>query len=109
MRFERTDAQQGWFGGRGWTDNRGSWVSIDRRQAQLDRRIDQGLRNGQLSRVEAARLRAEFNQIARLEARYRAGGLSPAERADLDRRFDRLAMSIRIERRDNQYGYGYYR
>ncbi len=107
IRFQRTDAQEGWFGGRGWTDNRGAWVAINQRQRQLDRRIDQGLQRGQLSRVEAARLRAEFNQIARLEARYRSGGLSIGERADLDRRFDRLAAQIRFERRDNQYGWGY--
>lgn len=109
VRFERNDAQEGWFGGRGWTDNRGAWVSINRRQAQLDRRIDQGLRTGQLTPAEAARLRAEFNHVARIETRYRAGGLTLAERRDLDRRFDRLAAQIRWERRDSQYGYNRYR
>ena len=85
----------------------GGWTHIDQRQAQLDRRIDQGLRNGSLNRREAWRLRAEFRDIARLEARYRHDGLSRWERADLDRRFDRLSAQIRYERRDNQYGYGY--
>jgi hypothetical protein len=80
----------------------GEWQNINQRQAQLDRRIDAGLRNGQLTRAEAARLRAQYQDIARLERRYRAGGLSPAERADLDRRFDRLSESIRDERRDQQ-------
>lgn len=98
---------RGWYGGQGWNDSRGTWMSIDRRQQQLDRRIDQGLRNGQLNRNEAMRLRAEFRNIARLENRYRANGLSNWERADLDRRFDRLAMAIRFERRDRDYGYGY--
>ncbi|HEY9217251.1 MAG TPA: hypothetical protein VIO94_04325 [Phenylobacterium sp.] len=107
VRFERNDAQQGWFGGRGWTDNRGQWMNINQRQAQMERRIERGLQSGRLSRAEAYRLRAEFNQIARLEARYRANGLSTVERADLDRRFDRLAMQIRFEGRDSQYGYGY--
>ena len=37
----------------------GSWQSINARQANLDRRIDQGVRNGQLSRREATRLRGE--------------------------------------------------
>ncbi|HEX2562207.1 hypothetical protein [Phenylobacterium sp.] len=109
VRFERNDAQEGWYGGRGWTDNRGTWVSIDRRQAQLDQRIDRGLRTGRLTPAEAARLRAEFYQIARVEARYRSGGLTLAERSDLDRRFDRLAARIRWEGRDNQYGYNRYR
>jgi hypothetical protein len=87
--------------------DRDAWVSINQRQAQLDRRIDQGVRNGSLNRREAYRLRSEFNQIARLEARYRSNGLSGWERADLDRRFDQLSAQIRYERHDNQYGYGY--
>jgi len=87
--------------------NQGGWISINQRQAQLDRRIDMGVQRGDLNRREARRLRMEFNQIAQLESRYRHNGLSNSERADLDRRFDRLAAQIRWERRDNQYGYGY--
>ena len=97
----------GWYGGQGWRDNHGQWMNINARQAQLDRRIERGLRTGRLTPREAARLRAEFYNIARLENRYRSNGLSPAERADLDRRFDRLAAQIRWEAHDNQYGYGY--
>jgi hypothetical protein len=79
------------------------WQSINGRQAQLDARIDQGIRNGTLTRAEAQRLRGEFNGIANLEARYRqTGGLDPRERADLDRRFDVLSAQVRIERADNQ-------
>lgn len=78
----------------------GRWESINQRQANLDRRIDRGVRNGQLSRREAARLRGEFNSLLRLEANYRRGGLTRWERADLDRRFDRLAAQIRYERND---------
>lgn len=80
--------------------NYGGWQSINVRQANLDRRIDQGLRNGQLSRREATRLRSEFNALLRLEANYRRGGLTAWERTDLDRRFDRLSAQIREERRD---------
>ncbi|HYE45508.1 MAG TPA: hypothetical protein VEA44_07005 [Caulobacter sp.] len=77
------------------------WQNINQRQAQLDRRIDQGVRTGALSRREAANLRMEFRQIARLEARYRASrGLQVWERRDLDRRFDILSAKIRYERRD---------
>lgn len=84
------------------------WANINQRQAQLDRRIDMGVRSGQLNRSEAIRLRAEFRDIARLEHRYRANGLSRWERADLDRRFDVLSAKVRWERRDNdRYGYGY--
>ena len=77
-----------------------NWQSINQRQAQLDRRIDQGVRSGQLSRREATRLRSEFNSLVRLETQYRRGGLSAWERTDLDRRFDRLSAQIRVERND---------
>ena len=83
--------------------------SINQRQAMLERRIDQGQRNGALTRSEAYRLRGELRETARLESRYRRGGLSGWERADLDRRFDRIATQIRYERRDRDrdYGHGY--
>ena len=82
-------------------DNRGGWQSISQRKYQLDRRIDQGERNRQLSRREATRLRAELNQLVRLEYSYQRGGLSARERAELDRRYDRLSAQVRSERRDN--------
>ena len=108
IRFERRDAEdRGWYGGRGWTDDRGRWVAIEQRKVQLDRRIDQGLRNGQLTRAEAMRLRNDFNAVARVEARYRVNGLSNWERADLDRRFDAISDAIRWERRDRDRAYGY--
>ncbi|MDB5452140.1 MAG: hypothetical protein JWO33_718 [Caulobacteraceae bacterium] len=77
-----------------------AWTSVNQRQAQLDQRIDAGVRSGQLSQQEAARLRTEFASIARLESQYRRDGLSSSERADLDRRFDQLSNSIRVERAD---------
>lgn len=77
------------------------WQSINQRQANLDQRIDVGVRNGSLTRAEASRLRDEFHDLARLEARYRSSyGLSQAERRDLDRRFDALSARIRYERHD---------
>ena len=91
-----------------WRDSRGGWMNINQRQAQFDRRIDQGIRNRSITRNEAIRLRGEFRDIARLENRYRANGLSNWERADLDRRFDSLSARIRWERNDgDRYGAGY--
>jgi Ni/Co efflux regulator RcnB len=84
-----------------------NYASMEQRKMQIDRRIDQGLRSGQLTRREAWQLRNEFNQIARLEARYRSNGLSAWEARDLDRRLDQLAMQVRYERRDDQRRYGY--
>ncbi len=80
-----------------------SWQSINQRQANIDARIDAGIRSGDLTRNEAIRLRSEFNDLARLEARYRSSnGLSTAERRDLDLRFDRLSAQVRYERYDRQ-------
>ena len=77
------------------------WMNINQRQAQLDHRIDVGVRNGSLTRREAMNLRAEFRGIANLEMRYRrTGGLQTWERRDLDRRFDILSAKIRYERHD---------
>ena len=80
-----------------------AWQSINQRQANLDARIDAGVRSGDLTRQEAVRLRGEFNDLARLETRYRSSyGLSDSERRDLDNRFDRLSSQIRFERNDRQ-------
>lgn len=77
------------------------------RVARLDQRIDVGIRNGALTRNEAWRLKGDLRETARLESRYRRGGLSGWERADLDRRYDRISAQIRYERHDRDYGNGY--
>jgi len=77
-----------------------NWQPIHRRVANLDRRIDQGVRNGALTRREASGLRAELNALVRLERQYSRNGLSRQEVRDLDHRFDRLAQRVRWERRD---------
>jgi len=84
--------------------NAAPWQSINHRQANLERRIEQGVRTGDLTRPEATRLRAEFRDLERLERNYRrsGGGLSAWERQDLDRRFDRLSNRIYAERHDRQ-------
>ena len=96
IRYERRDDD----------DRRDRWTPINQRQRMIDRRIDIGLRTGELSPREASGLRYEFNEIARLEARYRRGGLSFAERRDLDRRFDRLSYRVEAEMRDRNRRYG---
>jgi hypothetical protein len=87
-------------GGRYEQDRGGSWQNISQRKYQLDRRIDRGERNGSLSRREATRLRFDLDALVYLERSYMRGGLSHRERAELDRRYDRLSYQIREERRD---------
>jgi Ni/Co efflux regulator RcnB len=77
------------------------WQSVNQRQANLEQRINQGIRSGQITRPEAARLRGEFKSISRLEASYRrSNGLSVRERADLDARFDRLSRQVMAQKHD---------
>jgi ABC-type microcin C transport system permease subunit YejB len=82
------------------------WQSINQRQANLEQRIDQGVRSGELTRQEARRLHNELASLDRLEMHYRrSGGLDPRERADLDRRFDQLSAQVRFQKHDDQRRY----
>lgn len=86
--------------------NRGGY-NLNERQEQLNRSIARGVRSGALTRREAAQLRDDAHDIARIEARYRQNGLNGWERADLDRRFDRLETRIARQTHDRDYGQGY--
>jgi len=81
------------------------YQSINQRQQNQFNRIEQGVRSGALTRAEAGRLRAQFRDLARLEDRYRANGLSAGERAELNRRFDGLSRRIYVQKRDRQVRY----
>ncbi len=96
IRYDRNDRD-----GRSPQQNDGQ--NINQRQRTLDDRIDAGIRDGSLTRIEAAQLRRDFDVIARQEAQYRSSGrgLTQAERSDLDRRFDALSSRIRSDRHDN--------
>lgn len=81
------------------------WQNINARQNRIENRINQGIRSGALNRREAIQLRTRFQAISRLEAQYRRTrpGLTLAERRDLDRRFDMLERSIRVQKQDRQH------
>jgi hypothetical protein len=81
--------------------------AIDARQQMLLDRIERGVETGQLTRREAWMLRTQYNDISRLEARYRWNGLSGWEVADLNRRLDALSQNVRMARRDDDRVYGY--
>ena len=80
-----------------------SWQTINERQFSFNQRVDIGLRNGGLDRMEAERLRADYAGLIRLEAQYRASapGLTQPEVQDLDRRFNAISGQIQ----NNQAGY----
>lgn len=78
------------------------WQSINQRQANLERRIDQGIRSGEVTRQEAVQLRGRLHDLERLEAKYRrsGAGLDMRERRDLDARFDRLSRQVFAQKHD---------
>lgn len=87
--------------GPSYEQNYNGWQSVTQRKYNLDRRIDQGVRSRQLSSREASRLKGELNSLVRLEHQYQRGGLTRAERNELDRRYDRLSAKVRSERNDH--------
>lgn len=82
--------------------------NINAHQAQIEQRINHGVRSHKLTQREATQLRAQVRQIARLEARYRVNGLQNWERQDLDRRLDRVGAQVTAQMRDRDRGNGHY-
>lgn len=75
----------GWTNGQhnGWDGNRPP--GVERRDAWNDRRIDNGVRDGSLTRGEANRLDRSQNRIDRYEVNARSNGrVSPYERGRID-------------------------
>jgi hypothetical protein len=72
------------------------WSQLDQRQAAFDQQLDQAVADRRLSPRDAANLRAEFRATARLERQYRSNGITPAERAELNRRLDRMEANLRV-------------
>lgn len=77
-------------------------MSIDQRQNVLMARIDQGLRNGRLTRSEARDLTQDMRRIEWLERRFeRDRRLDRGEWQELDRLLDKLARNLREDLRDD--------
>ncbi len=76
------------------------WKPILERQANLFARIDAGVRDGSLTEREAGNLRARFARLALRDEKYRKGGYSEWEMADLQRRYDDLSARVRYQKND---------
>ncbi|MEQ1774717.1 MAG: hypothetical protein ABL891_13135 [Burkholderiales bacterium] len=76
---------------------------IDERQAAQQKRIDDGVKKGELTPQEAARLRADQARIQRMEDKARADGkIDRREARDIERAQRRESRDIRSERRDKE-------
>ncbi|GAA0868775.1 hypothetical protein GCM10009116_07050 [Brevundimonas basaltis] len=72
------------------------------RRADLDARINAGVRDGSISRYEADRLRDDYDALVQLETRYAADGrMTTSERRDLRDRYRVLSQRVGDERRDD--------
>ena len=75
------------------------------RDVNQQERIEQGLKSGQLTTREAARLEGEEAKVERDQARaLRDGTLSPAEKARLAREQNKVSRDIYREKHDAQTG-----
>ena len=78
--------------------------SINARERHQQQRIRQGIRSGELTRREAARLEAQQARIrvAEAYARRSGGGLTPQERARLQHALNRSSRQIYRQKHDRQ-------
>jgi len=88
-------------GGRPVSDRAAAGAPMPDEMGQIRRDIRHGRESGQLSRREARQLRRDADQLGILEARYRRGGLSDAEQAELYTRRQLLRDDV-IARRSGQ-------
>ena len=76
---------------------------IDQRQANQEKRIDQGIASGALTGREAARLEKREAKIEADKVAAKADGkVTPAERHKLMREENRASRAIRHEKHDRQ-------
>ncbi len=74
-----------------------SWKPLPQRQDQVADEIAAGVDNGALSDLQARDLRDQFKGLLDLEDQYRKTGLTPAQQADLQARYDTLDARIQVE------------
>ena len=80
-----------------------STPSIDRTQANQEARIRQGLRDGSLTRREAAKLESEQRRIQTLESRAKLDGVvTRGEAAQIRRAQESASRHIYQERHDSE-------
>jgi uncharacterized membrane protein YebE (DUF533 family) len=76
--------------------------SIDRRQSMQEKRIQQGVRSGEITRQERARLEAEQARIRAMEHAAKSDGyVSPRERAVINQAQNEASRHIYHDKHDN--------
>jgi len=79
---------------------------VDQRQANQERRIEQGEKSGALTDREAARMERGQERMGRMENRMEADGkVTPRERARMDQAQDRQSRRIAEQKHDRQHDF----
>jgi Skp family chaperone for outer membrane proteins len=77
---------------------------IDKRQANQQQRIDQGVKSGELTSKEAARLEKGQERVQKMEDKAKADGkVTPKERARLQKAENTQSRHIAREKHDRQH------
>ena len=77
---------------------------IDQRQANQQKRIDQGVKSGELTQKEAARLEKGQEKVQKMEDKAKADGVVTAkERKRLKKAEDNQSKKIYREKHDRQH------
>src|ERR1700761_6409091 len=74
-----------------------SWKPLPQREDQVASRIADGVDKGALSDLQARALREQFKGLLDLEDQYRKSGMTSAQQADLQARYDTLEARIQVE------------
>jgi len=81
---------------------------VDQRQANQERRIDQGVASGSLTQREAYRLERGQQRVDNMEYRAKADGVvTRGERARLHQAQDRQSARIYNQKHDRQHDYNH--
>lgn len=76
---------------------------IDQRQANQQKRIDEGINKGELTKSEADRLQKKQQRIQKMENKAKVDGrITPEERRRIERAQDKQSHSIHRESTDKQ-------
>ena len=76
---------------------------IDQRQANQQKRIDEGVKSGELNKHEAARLQKGQERVQKMEDKAKADGkITKKEAANIERAQDGQSAAIAREKHDKQ-------
>ena len=82
---------------------KGETPGLDKREARMEKRIEQGKASGALTEKEAARLEKREAKLEKAEERAKADGVvTKQERVRLNKKADRLSRDIKVQKHDTQ-------